>query len=982
MNQFEFIRNYRSLANERLDDIELLMMYKELQTQTIGTRLRARFEANRPDRLDQVLAIDSVAHELHKESRNEVEPVMADIFPDADITFLKKALDKLAGLESDEASPLADVRKFTRGYFTNLLSEDDSIMLLEKQVGKTSGDDIGDVLAEYERHYVAGIASPGEILTLHRADPANEMYRQAVKDGKFDEEENEPVIVGGPASVELIDRQGHLITTAALTKAFVNHMKNVRTRNIMIMHSDVQVGWPLPAYINKGGEVFKSGVDEKGLWLISELRNDTKIAKKTAEEVKKGVLKSYSIAGTAGNIEYVEKGGKSFMQVNDLELAETTICETGVNQGAFFNMLKSIDTARADLSLLLNSFDDSVLLTGYGVVVEKATGTVVIVSDTKSMITDQLQLQLEEMLPLGTLIAVKSVSKLEEFIPIYKTSITGLWKTEVETETELKSESSGSLKLEKDEVNYVAVALTGNSCAYCHNFNKDGTCDKVQGAISSGGYCEQYDGKEDRAVENPFIETEIGTVTHKKNGIRKTSSGRPRRPNLVASSRNPNFPKRWVLPATRSAQEAKMSGPEELKKWVENIQKASAMPQVPQPGGQNQRSAMPKIPKPGGGGPANKDLVPLSGDPQHPVRWVLPKDAPQSPKQTPINQNPPAGRQAAQEKANVVRQQGLAGGGTQAPSQHERWANGGQAYDDGRETDFAELGDQGSTGDFEGQGFRNPDPDLLQERRNTIRGQAQTSRLDSDQSLGGAGSLSREFRPEAGSMLAESYAESDLTADNSDITEDEYNRAQSAIFALLHEIENDANDPGDYDAQANWLESGQEELMRRASRYMEARGIRPDSEAYWVVDAFMPDVSDIIYNNLTRMSDQEMRDEGSIRRGEYARDEDWARSDGGTMSRVENLRAWLVKSESSDADYDYERNSDYENDKGTAVQKLELWKYANEPAVGSYDKREKAKRVFLDEEGFPKDEETKSDNDYDKVDKKPWSVNQSGNEAN
>jgi hypothetical protein len=231
-------------------------------------------------------------------------------------------------------------------------------------------------------------------------------------------------------------------------------------------------------------------------------------------------------------------------------------------------------------------------------------------------------------------------------------------------------------------------------------------------------------------------------------------------------------------------------------------------------------------------------------------------------------------------------------------------------------------------------------------------------------------------------MLAESYAESDLTADNSDITEDEYNRAQSAIFALLHEIENDANDPGDYDAQANWLESGQEELMRRASRYMEARGIRPDSEAYWVVDAFMPDVSDIIYNNLTRMSDQEMRDEGSIRRGEYARDEDWARSDGGTMSRVENLRAWLVKSESSDADYDYERNSDYENDKGTAVQKLELWKYANEPAVGSYDKREKAKRVFLDEEGFPKDEETKSDNDYDKVDKKPWSVNQSGNEAN
>ena len=100
------------------------------------------------------------------------------------------------------------------------------------------------------------------------------------------------------------------------------------------------------------------------------------------------------------------------------------------------------------------------------------------------------------------------------------------------------------------------------------------------------------------------------------------------------------------------------------------------------------------------------------------------------------------------------------------------------------------------------------------------------------------------------------------------------------------------------------------------------------------------------------------------------------------MSRTESLRAWLAKSENADADYDYERNSEYEGDKGTAVQKLQLWKYANEPAVGSYDKREKKDRRLLDEEGFPKDKETTNDNDYDKVDKKPWSVNQGGNEAN
>ena len=54
-------------------------------------------------------------------------------------------------------------------------------------------------------------------------------------------------------------------------------MKNFRGRNVMVMHSDVQVGHALPAYISKAGNIFKSGVDDKGLFFIAELRDDTKI---------------------------------------------------------------------------------------------------------------------------------------------------------------------------------------------------------------------------------------------------------------------------------------------------------------------------------------------------------------------------------------------------------------------------------------------------------------------------------------------------------------------------------------------------------------------------------------------------------------------------------------------------------------------------------------------------------------------------------
>ncbi|HCI72390.1 MAG TPA: hypothetical protein DHV30_18065, partial [Balneola sp.] len=80
----------------------------------------------------------------------------------------------------------------------------------------------------------------------------------------------------------------HLITTDALGRAFENYMKSFRTRNAMVLHSDVQVGWALPAYINKSGQIFKSGVNENGLFFITEMRNDTKISDRVKEQINEG----------------------------------------------------------------------------------------------------------------------------------------------------------------------------------------------------------------------------------------------------------------------------------------------------------------------------------------------------------------------------------------------------------------------------------------------------------------------------------------------------------------------------------------------------------------------------------------------------------------------------------------------------------------------------------------------------------------------
>tara|TARA_R110000824_G_scaffold71116_1_gene182283 strand:+ start:3079 stop:3978 length:900 start_codon:yes stop_codon:yes gene_type:complete len=211
------------------------------------------------------------------------------------------------------------------------------IMVLEKQYGATKIADISKALDEYARLHTGGFASEAEILTLSRAYPDNELYKADAKNIVL-----EPVVVGGPASVEVIDREGHLITTEALEKAFEKYMSNFRTRNTMVLHSDVQVGWALPAYITKTGQVFKSGVDhDKGLFFITELRGDTNIAKRVLEQIDDGTLKSYSIAGSAIQTQQLMKNNSPYMQVDELELSEITVCEKGVNQEAKFDLLKT-----------------------------------------------------------------------------------------------------------------------------------------------------------------------------------------------------------------------------------------------------------------------------------------------------------------------------------------------------------------------------------------------------------------------------------------------------------------------------------------------------------------------------------------------------------------------------------------------------------------------------------------------------------------
>ena len=149
------------------------------------------------------------------------------------------------------------------------------------------------------------------------------------------------LIIAGYASVELVDKQGDLITTEALNKAFGKFMGNPSYRNVQLAHSNIQVGDVIPEYTDSNGRVWKSEVDDTGMFVVIKLRSDIEKAREVAAEIRKGNLRAFSIGGQAFKRVNKSDGMRgSYREIQDMELHEVTICEKGINTESTFRILK------------------------------------------------------------------------------------------------------------------------------------------------------------------------------------------------------------------------------------------------------------------------------------------------------------------------------------------------------------------------------------------------------------------------------------------------------------------------------------------------------------------------------------------------------------------------------------------------------------------------------------------------------------------
>lgn len=149
------------------------------------------------------------------------------------------------------------------------------------------------------------------------------------------------LVVAGYASVEMVDKQGDLITRAALKDAFSKFMKAQEFRNVQLAHSNIQVGSVIDSYTDSNGRLWKSEVDDTGMFVVIKLRGDIEKAREVASEIRKGNLRSFSIGGQA--FERVNKSDQTrgdYREIRRMELHEVTICEKGINPEAQFRILK------------------------------------------------------------------------------------------------------------------------------------------------------------------------------------------------------------------------------------------------------------------------------------------------------------------------------------------------------------------------------------------------------------------------------------------------------------------------------------------------------------------------------------------------------------------------------------------------------------------------------------------------------------------
>jgi len=172
--------------------------------------------------------------------------------------------------------------------------------------------------------------------------------------------------IAGYANVAGIkDSQDEIVTLEALTNAWSRWRQNPEYCILNLLHSNVPLAKVIfETVVDSEGNPHRSGVDDKGLYIVAQVRDDVTLADEIWEKIQRGEYRGFSIGGRnlAPQPEQCE-GDRCIRPITNLELYEVSIVDQPANRVSIFTTLKS-DDALSKINEATKGFRERILLGG------------------------------------------------------------------------------------------------------------------------------------------------------------------------------------------------------------------------------------------------------------------------------------------------------------------------------------------------------------------------------------------------------------------------------------------------------------------------------------------------------------------------------------------------------------------------------------------------------------------------------------------
>jgi len=138
-------------------------------------------------------------------------------------------------------------------------------------------------------------------------------------------------IIAGYASVAVVDSEEQLIPIETLQKGIDTLLKDPHYSNLMLIHKNIQIG-----KIIKSFGRYKTHVDNTGLFIVAEIRNDIKTADQIWESIINEELNGFSIGCEVLLSHDQCDDNKCITILDQINIFEVSVCSQPVNETSGF----------------------------------------------------------------------------------------------------------------------------------------------------------------------------------------------------------------------------------------------------------------------------------------------------------------------------------------------------------------------------------------------------------------------------------------------------------------------------------------------------------------------------------------------------------------------------------------------------------------------------------------------------------------------